>query len=116
MDHPQVAKWQDLASQVGLPREAGGAEVRMKVSTLRPLGTIEPECGESPNGCARVCASLDSLSRMAENGQMAEDRGQWTEGGRQEAAESRGARPGQCGIFPHSTRGKEAPVENCDPI
>ena len=75
MDRSQVAKWQDLVSPVGLPTEAGGAEARINVSTLRSLGTIEPEGRESPNGRARVCASLDSLSRKAEDGQKAILRG-----------------------------------------
>ena len=76
MDGSQVAKWQDLVSPGGLPSEAGGAEARMQASTLRPLGTIEPEGRESPNGRARVCASLDSLSRMAEDRQKTVDSGQ----------------------------------------
>jgi len=71
MDGSQVAKWQDLVSQVGPPGGAGEAEVRNKVFPLRTLGTIEPEGRESPNGRARLCASLDPLSRKGENRQTA---------------------------------------------
>jgi len=74
---PQVGKWQGLVSPVCQPREAEGAEGEMKVSTLNSLGTIEPEGRGSPNGRARVCASLDSLSRMAEERQKAVDSRRW---------------------------------------
>ena len=94
MDGSQVAKWQDLVSPVGLVPEAGGAEVRKRVSTLRSLGTIEPECGESPNGRSRLCASLDPLSRKGEDRQKAVDSRQWAvdSGKRQRGAAGEGER------------------------
>ena len=140
MDDSQVAKWQDLVSRVGQPREVGGAEGGIKVSRLRPLGTIEPEGRESPNGRARVCASLDSLGWKAENRQTAireakrvghrgtegtekaegrrqrtDDRGQTTVGRGQRTVGSGQREAGRRRRRAARRGGEGAPVENCGP-
>ena len=106
MDDSQVGKWQALVSPVYLPPEAGVAEARIKVSTLRSLGSIEPDGRELPNGCAGLCASLDALSRKGEDGQM-------------EVCCWLGAltlpSPGGRGERRVGALGEEAPVENCGP-
>jgi len=113
MDHPQVAKWQDLVSPGGLMPEAGGAEVRMKVSTLRPLGTIEPDGRESPNGRARVCASLDTLSRKGGDRQTA-IRGAKRVGHRDTEGTERTDDRGQRAVDSGQTEKRGAPVESSD--